>query len=146
MGVPDDSRQSLVLSGKLAPVNTKNLYMTPEKGSGTVSISTHTFYEGAEWAHGSTATHCFCVIAGKNPDPNPNPNPNSHLHSLPKWIVQQGAVHSPFHSQCTLRIFHCTHVASVTPRGCYVIIVLRVVKNLFESRPSAELPERGVNG
>ena len=71
----------------------------------------------------------------------------SNLHSLPKWncSARHGCLtrNSPFHSQCTLRIFHCTHVASVTPRGCCVIIVSRVVKNLFESRPSAELPQRG---
>ena len=74
----------------------------------------------------------------------------SHLHSLPKWncSARHGCPtrNSPFHSQCTLRVFHCTHVASVTPRGCYVIIVSRVVKNLFASWPSGELPQRGVNG
>ena len=74
----------------------------------------------------------------------------SHLHSLPKWncSARHGCPtrNSPFHSQCTLRIFHCTHVTSVTPRGCYVIIVSRVVKNLFASWPSGELPQRGVNG
>ena len=77
----------------------------------TMFIWTHTFYEGAGWAHGplpptvlqepvfgSKIEKVYCVLNAKLLSlpslPKPAPTPNG--------IVQQGAAHSPFHSQCTL--------------------------------------------